>query len=138
MPKKLCRWFVANSLLPILAPVIFLCIVEWYRNDAFPFGEIFMELLWGGFYVFSALALIFSLIEDYHIFKMAGIGSLQGAFLMLLVILTLYIFYLIHTEDALYIQNHSFQFILIWLLSAVSATSIKYKILKYKEGVKIK
>lgn len=137
MIRKLIRWFFANTLLPIFTPVLFLCIVEWFQDNSFSFWSTFLQLIWDGFYIFSALALIFSLIEDFPSFKMVGIGTGYGAMLMLLVILTLYIFYLIHTKDSQYVQGHSLQFGVIWLFSAVSAFSAKYKIIKYKTNNKV-
>lgn len=132
MIAKLLRWFVANTVLPVFAPVLFLCLVDWFQDDTFLFGMKFLELTRNGFYVFSALALIFSLIEDFHLFKLSGVGSGYGAWLMFLIIVTLLMFYLIQTKDSLYIQNHSLQFVVVWFLSAISAISAKYKIIKYK------
>ena len=32
MIKMLFRWFMANALLPILAPVVFMCIIYWFLD----------------------------------------------------------------------------------------------------------
>ena len=132
MIKKLFGWFMANALLPILAPVIFMCTVYWFEDGSFPFITVFLELVRNGFYVFSALALIFSLTEDYSDLKMSGIGPFYGALLMLIVILTLYMFFLIQTEDSLYVSNHGLQFGLVWLFTALVAFYAKFKLIKYK------
>lgn len=132
MIRKLLRWFVANALLPILAPVLFMSIIYWFQDGSFPLSIVFLDLVKNGFYVFSALALIFSLIEDYPDLKMSGIGPLYGAFLMLLVVMTLYMFYLIQTKDSQYVSSHIPQFGIIWGLTALSAIYAKYKLIKYK------
>lgn len=123
---------MANALLPILAPVVFLCIIYWFQDGSFPFLTVFLDLTKNGFYVFSALALIFSLLEDYPVLKMSGMGPLYGAFLMLLVIMTLYMFLLIQTKDSQYVSNHGLQFAIIWIATALSAIYAKYKLINYK------
>ena len=133
MIQKLFRWFMANALLPILAPVIFMCVIDWFKDGSFPFLTWFLDLVKNGFYVFSALALIFSLLEDYPVLKMSGIGPLFGAGLMLLTIMTLYMFLLIQTKDSQYVSGHGIQFGVIWVFSALSATYAKYKLLNYKQ-----
>lgn len=133
MIKNLSRWFMANALLPILAPVIFLCIVYWFQDGSFPFLREFLNLVKNGFYVFSALALIFSLLEDYHLLKISGIGPIYGAGFMLLVIMTLYMFLLIQTKDSQYVSSHGIQFVIIWLATALSSIYAKYKIINYKK-----
>lgn len=132
MIQKLFRWFMANALLPILAPVLFMCIIYWFQDGSFPLLSVFLDLVKNGFYVFSALALIFSLLEDYPNLKMSGIGPLQGAGFMLLVVMTLYMFFLIQTKDSQYVSSHGLQFGAIWLLTALSAFYAKYKLIKYK------
>lgn len=135
MIRKLFRWFIANALLPILAPVIFVCIISWFRDGSFPFIDVFLELVKNGFYVFSALSLIFSLLEDYPNLKMSGMGPIMGAFNMLLVIMTLYVFLLIQTKDPQYVSSHAIQFGVIWLLTALSAFYAKFNLLKYKNNI---
>lgn len=135
MVKRLFRWFMANALLPILAPVIFLCIINWFQDGSFPFLAVFLNLVKNGFYVFSALALIFSLLEDYPDLKMSGIGPLYGAVLMLLVIMTLYMFLLIQTQDSQYVSSHSIQFGIIWIATALSSIYAKYKLINYKSYI---
>lgn len=132
MIKKLFRWFMANALLPILAPVLFMCATDWFRDGSFPFLALFLELVKNGFYVFSALALIFSLLEDYPDLKMSGIGPFWGACFMLLVVMTLYMFLLIQTKDSHYVSSHGYQFGVIWIFSALAATYAKYKLICYK------
>ena len=130
---KLFRWFIANAMLPILAPVLFLCIIYWFQDGSFPIWTVFLDLVKNGFYVFSALSLIFSLLEDSPVLKVSGIGPLQGAGFMLLVVMTLYMFFLIQTKDSQYVSNHGLQFGVIWLFTAVSAFYAKYKLIKYKQ-----
>lgn len=132
MIKKLFSWFMANALLPILAPVLFMCAIDWFRDGSFPFLTLFLDLVKNGFYVFSALALIFSLLEDYPDLKMSGIGPFFGAGFMLLTIMTLYVFLLIQTKDSQYVSSHGVQFGIIWIFSALSATYAKYKLINYK------
>lgn len=132
MIRKLFRWFMANVMLPIFAPAFFMCIIYWFQDGSFPLWVVFLDLVKNGFYVFSALALIFSLLEDYPNLKMSGIGPLYGAFLMLLVVMTLYMFYLIQTKDSQYVSSHGIQFGIIWGLTALSAFYAKYKLIKYK------
>jgi hypothetical protein len=134
MIRKLFRWFIANTLLPILAPVLFLCTISWFKDGSFPFVEVFLDLVKNGFYVFSALSLIFSLLEDYPNLKMSGMGPVQGAFNMLLVIMTLYVFLLIQTKDSQYVSSHALQFAVIWILTALSAFYAKFNLLKYKSN----
>ncbi len=131
MKMQLFRWFLANALLPIFVPVLFLSGVEWFQNGTFPFDQIFGDLLGNGFYVFSALALIFSLLEDNPVLKMC-MGYMGGAWLMLLTILSLYMFFLIQTEDSKYVENNWFQFGIVWVLSAVSALYYKKEMIDYK------
>lgn len=132
MLSKLFRWFIANTLLPIFTPVFFMCMVGWFQDGTFLFGVIFIELVQNGFYIFSALALIFSLIEDFPVFKLAGIGFGYGVWLMVLIIMTLSMFYQIQTKDSGYIQSHVLQFVIVWCFSAISAIAAKYRIIKYK------
>lgn len=134
MIRKLFRWFIANALLPILAPVLFLCTISWFKDGSFPFMVVFLELVKNGFYVFSALSLIFSLLEDYPNLKMSGMGPVQGAFNMLLIIMTLYVFLLIQTKDPQYVSSHALQFAVIWILTALSAFYAKFNLLKYKSN----
>lgn len=133
MIQKLFRWFMANALLPILAPVLFMCIIYWFQDGSFPFMDVLLKLTKNGFYVFSALALIFSLLEDYPKLRMSGIGPMQGALYMLLVIMTLYMFLLIQTKDADYISSHGIQFGATWLATVISAFYAKYQIIKYNK-----
>lgn len=123
---------MANALLPILAPVIFMCIIYWFRDGSFPFLTVFLDLVKNGFYVFSALALMFSVLEDYPDLRMSGIGPLYGAVSMLFVIMTLYMFLLIQTEDSQYVSSHGFQFAIIWIATALTSIYAKYKLIKYK------
>ena len=130
---QLLRWFLANALLPIFAPVLFISVVSWFEDGSFPIGDVFQQLIKSGFYVFSALALVFSLLEDYPILKLSGLGPLIGAFSMLVVIATLYMFYLIQTKDASYVKDHILQFSIVWVLTALLAFYIKRKLIVYKQ-----
>ena len=61
-------------------------------------------------------------------------GPVQGAFNMLLVIMTLYVFLLIQTKDSQYVSSHALQFAVIWILTALSAFYAKFNLLKYKSN----
>jgi len=136
--KKLITWFFANTVLPIVVPVFFWCLFEWIQdgNGGFLLINKFTKLVMDGFYVFSALTLLFSLIEDSRVFKFAGIGVGYGAGIMVLVIITLWMFYQIKVKDASYIESHSIQFILVWCITVASAIYAKYRIIKYKDDIK--
>ena len=137
MFAKLFRWFIANTVLPVFIPVFFMCVVDWFQDGSFSFGTKFIELIKNGFYIFSALTLVFSLIEDFPSFKLSDIGFVDGCILMVAMIMTLVIFYKTQTGDSLYIQNHVLQFVVIWSFSAISAIIAKYKIVKYKTNNKV-
>lgn len=129
--KQLFLWFLVNALLPMIIPALFLAVVAWFGDGSFPFGEQFVILLNSGFYIFSASALVFSLYEEYGVFKQC-VGPLMQIGLVLLLIATLGMFYQIQNESADYIKGHLSQFYIIWGMTALFAGIIKYKIIKYK------
>ena len=130
MAKRLSMWFIANALLPIVTPVLFLCFADWLISGSFPLKSVLLGLIQNGLYVFSGLTLIFSLFEDCSSFKSAGVGLGFGIFFTLCLIATLTVFYFIQEKDSLYIASHGVQFMVIWIASVVFAISAKYKIMK--------
>ena len=134
MIKKLLLWFIVNAILPIFVPVLFLAACVWIRNSNgdFPFYDLFFDLINSGFYIFSALALVFSLYEDFNICQRC-IGLLMLTFLVVLMFLTLAMFYQMHNNSSEYISEHQFQFYTVWGVTAIFAGIVKYKILRYKK-----
>ena len=131
---NLARWFCANTLLPIFVPVLCLCTIEFFRDGTFPFGDTFVLFIRNGFYIFSALTLLFSLLEDYPLFKLSGLGFVFGCLIMLSLVLTLLMFYFIETKNEFYINDHPIQFLSVWVASALLAIYAKYKIVDYKNN----
>lgn len=135
MFRQLLFWFLANAILPIAIPVLCLCTASWLYDGSFPFWEDFMSLLEKGFYIFSALALIFSLFEENEKFKMCA-NTYEGMIIAGAILVTCVMFYLIETKDEQYIKNHITQFLIIWLASALYAGYVKYKLLKFNKTTK--
>lgn len=121
------RWFVANALLPMAVPVVFLAALVWLNNGTFPLAETFVGLLKGGFYIFSASALTFSLFEDYSLFK-RNVGPVSVILLLILLSMTLGMFYT-QMRDAKYVEGHSVQFVAIWGISAIVSAWVKWRML---------
>lgn len=113
-------------------PALSLAVVDWFIDESFPIKELFVELVNDGFYIFSALALVFSLYEEYDICKKC-IGPLMQSWLVLLMIATLGMFYQIQGGE--YLNTHQLQFGVIWSMTALFAGIIKYKIIKYKRDL---
>lgn len=130
--KKILAWFLVNALLPIILPVLFLSVVKWFNNGTFPFIDLFFTLIGNGFYIFSAATLIFSLYEDYNICKKC-IGIIMQTCLVVMLIITLWMFYMIQQETARYVSEHQIQFYITWLMTALFAGIGKYRIVKYKK-----
>lgn len=132
MFKKILSWFLVNAFLPIVSPVLFLAIVAWFSEGTFPIVDLFFNLIDNGFYIFSAATLIFSLYEEYSICEKC-IGIVMQTCLVLMLIVTLGMFYMIHKETVYYVNQHHTQFYLTWLMTAIFAGVGKYRILRYKK-----
>lgn len=132
MFKKMLLWITANAILPILVPAIFLSALQWFREGTFPLDQIFMDLIRDGFYIFSAMALLFSLFEDYSVFKHCT-SALSGVLITLFVLCTCGIFYF-SMSDPHYMENNLSQFSIIWGSSALYAGILKYRQLKYRKN----
>lgn len=135
MIRQLFMWFLANAILPILVPVICLCVASWLYDGSFPFVEDFIALLEKGFYIFSALALIFSLFEESEKFRLCA-NAYEGMIIAGAILVTCIMFYLIETKDDQYIKTHVGQFLIIWFASAFYAGYLKYKLLKFNKSTK--
>lgn len=136
MIKKIFLWLLVNAILPMAIPAFLLALVEWFITEEFPIRNIFIELLNSGFYIFSAATLIFSLYEEYDVCKKC-IGLLMQSWLVVLIFVTLGMFYQIQNKDTSYLENHNLQFGITWFMTAISAGIVKYKIIKYKSKVRI-
>ena len=134
MLRQLILWFLANAILPIVVPVLCLCTASWLYDGTFPFGDDFMSLLEKGFYIFSALALIFSLFEESDKLKLCT-NTYEGMIIAAAIVVTCIMFYLIETKDEQYIKNHISQFLMIWGASAFYASYVKYKLLKFNKTI---
>lgn len=129
MINRLFRWFIANSILGILVTLFCFCTIDWFLTGKFDFIYTFKDFLWSGCFTFTAVTLIFSLVEDYPIFKKAEIGFASGVWLTILIISTMFFFYSDYKSHFHFIKEHSIQFAIIWFLSAISATFIKYRLI---------
>lgn len=136
MFRKLLLWFFANALLPILVPLFYLVLREWITNGSFPLIRMFQELTINGFYVFSALALYFSLFEDYDIYAKCT-KPFMIIWQCLLMIATLAMFYKMYNEDVRYFINNSPQFLTVWFLTAIFSIIKKVDIIKYKLNLRM-
>lgn len=135
MGKQIFLWFLVNALLPIAVPALFLAIVAWFIDGSFPFWLLMGQLIKEGFYIFSALTLVFSLYEEYGLFKQC-VGPMMQIWLVLMAMATLGMFYIMRQNSTSnYIDAHQFQFYLIWCATALSAVIVKFKILRLKANI---
>lgn len=135
--KKILLWLIANAVLPIVFPAFFLAIVAWIKDGSFPLVQLTVQLIQEGFYVFSALTLVFSLYEDYDLTKRCVTPMMQS-WLVFMSVLTSLMFYVMRQDpSAEYMSKNLFQFFTIWLLTAISAITVKYKILKLKSNLSV-
>lgn len=132
MFKNLILWLFVNAILPICVPALFLAAAEWISDGAFGFIELLISLSNSGFYIFSAATLVFSLYEEFSICRKC-IGLIMQTLLVVLMFITLAMFYKIYNGSNEYVSNHQTQFYVIWMLTAVCAGTAKYKILSYKK-----
>lgn len=133
MVGKILLWLLVNAVLPIVIPALFLAMVAWIKDGTFPIVPICIQLLQKGFYVFSALALVFSLYEEYGMVKLC-VGPLTQTWLVMMAFATLIMFYMMRQDEPeSYMAKNLPQFIIIWCLTAISATVIKYRIINKKE-----
>lgn len=135
MIKQIILWLIANAVLTILVPIIFLSGLTWFKEGNFPFVCILNNLILQGFYIFSAMALLCSLFEEYRLFKICT-TAIDGIAITILILCTCGIFYLTE-NDKEYVSKHCFQFYTVWLSSAVYASVIKWRLLKYKNTYRI-
>ena len=133
MISRVFRWFIANSILGILVALFCFCTIDWFLTGKFEFIYTFKDFLWSGYFTFTAVTLIFSLVEDYPIFMKAKIGFASGVWLTILVISTMFFFYSDYKSHFQFIKEHSIQFAIIWFMSASSATLIKYRIISHQK-----
>ena len=130
--KQIALWFLVNTILPIIVPALFLAIIPWLRDGSFPFIPISVQLIKEGFYIFSALTLVFSLYEDYRILKMC-VGPLLQTFIVLMAIATLIMFYIMRQGSSEEYMSHNLpQFCVIWAVTAILAIIVKFRGLKLK------
>lgn len=135
MGKQITLWFLANALLPIVVPALFLAVVAWFIDGSFPLKLLLEQLIKEGFYIFSALTLVFSLYEEYGLLKKC-VGPLMQTWLVLMAIATLGMFYVMRKDATTnYVAAHQLQFYVIWIATAISAIVIKFKILRLKTNI---
>ena len=135
--KKILLWLIANAVLPIVFPAFFLAIVAWIKDGSFPLVHLTVQLIQEGFYVFSALTLVFSLYEDYDLTKRCVTPMMQS-WLVFMSVLTSLMFYVMRQDpSAEYMSKNLFQFFTIWILTAISTITVKYKILKLKSNLSV-
>lgn len=113
MVGKILLWLLVNAVLPIVIPASFLAMVAWIKDGSFPIVQISIQLLQEGFYVFSALALVFSLYEEYGIVRLC-VGPLTQTWLVLMAFAILIMFYMMRQDEAAsYMTINLPQFIII-------------------------
>lgn len=135
--KRILLWLIANAVLPIVFPAFFLAIVAWIKDGSFPLIQLIIQLIQEGFYVFSALTLVFSLYEDYDLTKRCVTPMMQS-WLVFMSVLTSLMFYIMRQDPSSeYMSKNLFQFYMIWGLTTISAITVKYKILKLKKYLSI-
>ena len=87
--------------------------------------------------MFSALTLVFSLYEDYDLTKRCVTPMMQS-WLVFMSVLTSLMFYVMRQDpSAEYMSKNLFQFFTIWILTAISTITVKYKILKLKSNLSV-
>ncbi|MDE6768497.1 MAG: hypothetical protein K2J78_02095 [Muribaculaceae bacterium] len=130
--KQLLLWFIVNAILPIVFPALILAVMAWFDDGSFPIVGLLQQLIGEGFYVFSALTLVFSLYEEYGLLKRC-VGLWMQTWLVFMAMATSLVFYQMRQGNPVeYMVNHQFQFYSIWLMTAIPAFVIKYKILRIK------
>lgn len=135
MGKQITLWFLANAFLPIVVPALFLAVVAWFIDGSFPLKLLLEQLIKEGFYIFSALTLVFSLYEEYGLLKKC-VGPLMQTWLVLMAIATLGMFYVMRKDATTnYVAAHQLQFYVIWITTAISAIVVKFKILRLKTNI---
>lgn len=131
----LSRWVFANAILPILVPVLILVGGDWFFADHINVSESLTKLVYEGFYIFSAMTLVFSLFEDYAIFQ-SVVKPLAGMLLMIPMLGTCIIFYATEKYGVSYFSSHIIQFLCMWVVLAIYSTFLKYRIVNYKQKYK--
>lgn len=131
----LLRWFLANAVFPIVIPILVLVAGDWFFADKIDIPVSAQKLLYEGFYIFSAMTLLFSLFEDYKAFQ-DSIKPVEAMILMIPMIGTCIIFYATERNGLTYFANHIIQFLSLWVVLALYAVFIKIKIIIYKQKYK--
>lgn len=125
------RWLLANAILPIVAPILVLLIGDWLFGGIVELSTAIKKLMYEGFYIFSAMTLLFSLIEDFETFQKA-IKPLAAMILMLPIVGTCVIFYMTEKNGLDFFANHLTQFFVLWGALVAYAAFIKIKTIIYK------
>lgn len=133
--KKLSLWLFANAILPILIPVLFLCVWDLYVSNTFPFWSITMELFDEGFFIFSTSTLIFSLVEEHSVCK----ECLKPLVIIILCILLFGtgIMFVLNDSNTNYMLNHKIVFLITWLATVLFAGVAKFEVISYKKKNKL-
>lgn len=125
------RWLLADAILPMLVPVATLALGNAFWADRIDVLGSANKLLYEGFYIFSSMALVFSLFEDYSTFQKA-ISPVLAMFLMAPMFATCLIFYESQKHDS-YFVTHLWLFFGTWMSLLIYATYIKIKMIKFKQ-----
>jgi hypothetical protein len=133
---KLIRYILLNAVLPTIVPALTFAIAAWFINGSFPFWDSFWKLWYDGFYIFSVLALVFSLYDERNNVLKAAIGIWFQSFVVVLALFTLIFFYKSYGNES-FVSEHLWQSYSIWVLTVIVTTLTKYKILKYKNELGI-
>ena len=134
--KKLFLWLLANAILPILIPVLFLCFADLLVSNIFPFWDKTIKLFDEGFYIFSAATLVFSLVEEHS----ACEKCLRHHIIILLCVLLFCtgVMFCLKYYDNDYIQNHKIVFLSTWFATSLFAIIAKFEVISYKKKNKNK
>lgn len=129
-------WLIANAVLPIVFPAFFLATMALIQVGTFPLFQLIGQLIQEGFYVFSALTLVFSLYEDYDLAKRC-ISILMQSWIVFISMFTSLMFYVMRQDTAAdYMSKNLFQFYAAWGVTVLTAVNVKYKILKLKRNLR--
>lgn len=129
---KVVVWLLVNAVIPVLVPALCIWMFDWmFDQSKISFWAQFMTFMAQGYYIFSALTLFCSLLEDYNMMKKCAnpLGYMSiGSFLTI----TMIIFYYQYRNEQ-FLQNHYLQFMIIWLATVVCAIYLKYRIVLLKK-----
>lgn len=128
--KILCKWVFFNALVPVIFPIFLLMIGDWLFEGHIAIEKSIKKLMYEGFYIFSAITLIFNLLENYSAFKKA-VTPLAAMVMMIPAVCISIIFYQTEKEGLCFFTEHVQQFILVWIFMVLCAAYLKYKIIYY-------